>query len=92
MRRATCIGIGVLGVCLLALAVWDQLVRDLEYRTWRGDVFGLPYDLRAPTLARVKQRLWAPDEARLWGPHVFGVGWSPNIGRMLLEMRRRARL
>jgi hypothetical protein len=92
MRSATRTGIGFLGVCLLALAVWDQLVRDPEYRTWHGEAFGLPYDLRFPTIARFKQSLWAPDEARLWGPHVFGVGWSPNIGRMLLEMRRRARL
>lgn len=65
-----------------ALAILDQLVRDPEYRTWYGDVFGVPYDFRPPTLDRVQRAVWSPDDPRLLTPHVFGVGWTLNAGRL----------
>jgi Family of unknown function (DUF5808) len=74
------------GISLAAAAVSEQLKRPKEERTWHGDVAGVvPYDFRAPTLERIKERWWNPDDERLFTPHVFGVGWSIN----LCEARRR---
>jgi hypothetical protein len=75
----------------LALVVW-AVVRELrlppEQRSWHGRLAGLvPYDLRRPTLARLRQRMWAPD-GRLVTPQVFGVGWTLNVGRLLALARR----
>lgn len=73
----------VAGLALLTgLAIYDQLCRLPEYRTWHGDVFGVPYDFRLPTLDRVLERWWNPEDERLLTPHVFGVGWSVNFARL----------
>ena len=53
---------------------------------------GIPYDWRAPTAARVRQRGWNPDDRRIFTPKVFGWGYSINfyeLGRRLGLMRRR---
>ena len=39
----------------------------------------IPYDLRRPTLARMKERFWNPDETRIVVPRVFGAGWTLNL-------------
>jgi len=33
--------------------------------------------------ARVRERMWAPDDPHLVMPQVFGVGWTVNLGRLL---------
>lgn len=68
---------------LTALAVYDQLVRAPEHRTWEGAVLGVPYDFRAPTPTILRERFWNPDDARIFTPHVFGVGWSVNLAQLL---------
>lgn len=70
-------------LALTALAIYDQLVRRPEHRTWYGNVFGVPYDFRPPTLDRVLERWWNPDDDRLLTPHVWGVGWSINLRRLI---------
>jgi hypothetical protein len=75
---------------LLVTAVVRELRLPAEERTWHGTVAGVvPYDLRKPTVARFKERLWNPESERLIGPHVFGVGWSPNVGRIVALARQR---
>ena len=63
---------GLLGglAALTALAVYDQLVRAPEHRTWEGVVLGVPYDFRVPTPAIVRQRFWNPNDPRIFTPHV----------------------
>jgi hypothetical protein len=73
----------LVGLALVALALYDQLARDPRYRDWHGDVFGVPYDFRVPTLESVKAKVWAPDDPRIFTPHVFGVGWAINAGRIM---------
>jgi hypothetical protein len=62
------------------------LVRELRLpageRSWHGRIAYVPYDFRPPTLARVRERLWAPENKRLLVPQVFGLGWSVNFGRL----------
>jgi hypothetical protein len=47
----------------------------------------IPYDwTRRPTLGRFKQRLWNPDDHRIFTPRVYGWGWTINfyeVGRRL---------
>ena len=47
----------------------------------------VPYDFRMPTIDRVKEHLWAPDNPKILVPHVFGVGWTVNAGRVVALAR-----
>ncbi len=80
---------GIAACVLLALALWDQLARDPAYRDWHGHVFGMPYDFRRPTFGRIRAALWSPDEATIFSPHVFGVGWTLNAGRLYTLLANR---
>jgi hypothetical protein len=77
----------LLVLAAIAQALIEQLRRPSEERTWEGKVAKVvPYDFRPPTPARLKESFWAPDKAYLT-PHSFGVGWSPNLGRIVYELR-----
>ena len=76
---------------LAVAAVVKELRLPAEERTWHGVVAGfVPYDYRVPTLARFKERLWAPDSEHVFNPQVFGVGWTVNVGRVVELVRRAA--
>ena len=78
----------VVGIALLAAAVRQQLKRPPADRDWHGTLGGVvPYDLRPPTVARVRASLWAPEDERLLLPRAAGVGWSPNLGRLYVLLR-----
>lgn len=80
--------IRLVAVGLLIAAVVKELRLPQSERQWNGKVAGfVPYDLRMPTLARAKERLWDPDR-ELIGPRVFGVGWTVNVGRALALVRQ----
>jgi len=75
---------------VVAAAVVQELRTPPEERTWHGVVAGVvPYDFRPPTIARVRERMWAPDSPRLINPHPFGVGWTLNVGRVVALARQR---
>jgi hypothetical protein len=44
-----------------------------------GRFAGMPFDLRRPTVARLRERTWNPGDARLFTPKVFGWGWEINL-------------
>lgn len=66
------------GALALTRAALLQVLRTpADQRTWQGGVRGaVPYDFRRPTLARLRERMWNPDDERLVMPQVFGVGWT----------------
>ena len=64
-------------------AVVEQLRRPEALRTWRGDVLGIPYDFRKPSLERWRRSMWNPQDDRLFVPRSFGVGWDVNLHRLL---------
>ncbi len=50
-----------------------------------GSILGIPCDLRPPTRARIRERIWNPDNPRIIVPRVFGAGWTINLGRLKQE-------
>ena len=56
-----------------------------------GTFLGIPYDWRRPTRSVVQERLWNPNDRRLFTPHVFGWGWSINGYELLRRLRPRVR-
>ena len=76
------------GTVLAVLAVLDQLGRRPEDRDWHGRILGVPYDFRLPTVDRLVERVWNPDDERILVPQVIGIGWTIN----LYQLKRRAQL
>jgi hypothetical protein len=70
-----------------AAAVIQELSKPEWERTWHGSVFGIPYDFRPPTFARIRESMWNPEDERLFTPRPFGVGWSVNLARLMQMMR-----
>ncbi len=76
-----------LGLLMVAAASANELRKPATQRTWHDRLFGvLPYDLRPPTLARVKQTLWDPRNERILVPQAFGIGWSINVGGLVKRL------
>jgi hypothetical protein len=88
-RRGPRVQIVIPGTLLLVgLAVVQELRKPPSERSWHGRVLRVvPYDLRPPTLARVKVSVWNPDDPRLLTDRAFGVGWSINFHRLLVEVQ-----
>jgi hypothetical protein len=75
---------------LAATAVVKELRQPQEQRTWHGTVAGfVPYDFRMPTVARMRERMWAPENPHLLQPRSFGVGWDVNVGRLVALVRQK---
>ena len=68
---------------LVGAAIIDQLSRPAEERTWHGDIAGIPYDFRIPSVEKLRATYWNPDDSRLLVPQAFGIGWTLNFYRLL---------
>ena len=62
------------------------IVYAIRTKQPEGTFLKVPYDFRMPTLHRLRERFWNPDDPRIFIPHFFGVGWSLN----LYQLRRTA--
>jgi len=63
-----------------AAAIYQELRKPPEARTWTGKVAGVvPYDFRVPTLDRLRDAYWAPESDEIFSEKVFGVGWAVNV-------------
>jgi hypothetical protein len=61
-------------------AIYQELKKPPEERTWHGRVMGaIPYDFRVPTIDRFREAYWDPDTDRVFSEKVIGVGWAVNI-------------
>lgn len=75
--------------CLLTWAVITELRKPEGERTWHGKLAGfIPYELRPPTLERVRETYWDPADEHVFKPPVWGVGWALNVGRVVELIRR----
>lgn len=80
--------LGAVGLGFVLLAIVREVRRPPDLRAWHGNVLGVvPYDFRRPTLARVRETWWSPDDERLLVPRVLGVGWSINLARAAQLLR-----
>jgi len=78
----------VAGLALVAAAVITELRKAPAEREWHGHLAGLvPYEFRPPTLERVEERWWNPNDRRILTEHVFGVGWSVNLAQVVRLVR-----
>jgi hypothetical protein len=69
---------------LIATAVYRELQKAPEERTWHGRVAGfVPYDFRMPTPERLREAYWNPDEPRIFTDRVLGIGWAINLYSLL---------
>ena|SRR5579884_1286525 len=82
--------IQVLLAILVGAAIRDQLRRPPQERTWHGTIAGFPYDFRMPTLEKVRNTFWNPNDSRLLVPQAFGVGWTINFYPLLHPQMQRS--
>nr|EGQ40887.1 MAG: hypothetical protein J07AB56_01330 [Candidatus Nanosalinarum sp. J07AB56] len=45
----------------------------------QGRLLGMPYELRKPTIKRLKARFWNPEDERVLTPMAFGWGYAVNL-------------
>jgi len=73
---------------LVATALYQELKKPPEEREWHGKVANfVPYEFRPPTLERLRERLWNPEDPRIFTEHVFGVGWAINFHTLLRNLQ-----
>ena len=71
----------------VAGAVYVELRKPPEQRTWNGKLLGIvPYDFRVPTLEGLRQAYWNPRSPKVFTPRPVGVGWSVNIPTLLRRL------
>lgn len=79
----------LLGMAAVAYAVYLELRKPPEERTWNGKIGEfVPYEFRIPTVSRVMSRVWNPDDERILMPTIFGVGWTVNWAAVLGLLQR----
>jgi hypothetical protein len=78
--QATVITITIAAVC-------QELEKPKEERHWHGKLGFIPYDFRLPTIERLKETYWNPDDSRIFTPEVFGIGWAINFYTLLEKLR-----
>jgi hypothetical protein len=66
-----------------ALFTLATVAYALKARRSHGTFLKVPFEFRVPTLQRIKERLWNPEESRVFTPRVFGIGWTLNFHRVL---------
>ncbi|MCX2726865.1 DUF5808 domain-containing protein [Thermomicrobium sp. 4228-Ro] len=76
-----------IALALIGAALYEQLRRPAHERTWAGRIGPVPYDFRLPTLDRVRERLWNPNDPSLLTPTVWGIGWSVNLATISQRLR-----
>ena len=78
------------------LAIWRTIataftvaavVYAIRTKQPSGQLLGVPYEFRIPTWNRLRERFWNPEDARIFTPHVFGVGWSVNVYQLVKRLR-----
>jgi len=71
---------GILFTSLVGAALRDQLRLPPEERTWHGKIAGrIPYDLRPPTVERIRDTFWNKNTSEILVPQAFGIGWTINL-------------
>ena len=75
----------IIKVAITAVFVATAVYAVREKKS-RGVFYGIPFDFRVPTPERIRERLWNPDDPRVFTPMVFGAGWSINFYQAGVDM------
>lgn len=68
-------------------ALWMELRKPPEERTWHGKLLGVvPYDFRIPSLSTLRQAYWNPRSPKVITDRPLGVGWAVNIPTALRRL------
>jgi hypothetical protein len=71
----------------VAGAIYTELSKPPEERTWNGKVAGVvPYDFRLPTMERLRQAYWNPRSPKVFTGRPLGVGWAINFPTALRRL------
>jgi hypothetical protein len=73
----------LIATLLVGAAIREQLCLPPAERTWQGQIIGIPYDFRWPTIERIQEKMWNKNTSCILMPHLFGVGWSINFYPLL---------
>jgi len=79
--------IGAVLVTATIAAVCQELEKPREKRRWRGKLGVLPYAVRLPLPARIKETFWNAKNESIFGKPLFGVGWGINFYTLLEKLR-----
>ena len=69
-----------IGMILFATATVMYAVRNKKSH---GTFLKVPFDFRVPTPQKVRKHIWNPEDPRLFTPHIFGIGWVPNVYQVM---------
>ena len=72
---------------IASIFTFGAVIYDVKTRQSHGTYLGVPFEFRVPTRRRFKERLWNPDDSRVFTPHLFGVGWSLNAYQLARRLR-----
>lgn len=76
----------------VAAAIYQELRKPPEARTWQGKVAGVvPYDFRVPTPERLRDAYWNPESDIVFSENVWGVGWAVNVPVLARRLVQTAR-
>jgi hypothetical protein len=76
-----------LALLTVAAALYQELRRPPDKRTWHGRLFGfVPYDFRLPTLDRLRQAYWNTGSNKVFTDRPLGVGWAVNLPPLLRRL------
>jgi hypothetical protein len=76
-----------LTVVAVAAALYRELRKPPEERTWHGQLVGVvPYDFRLPTIDRLRDAYFNSSTDRLFSPMPMGVGWAVNVAAVLKRL------
>jgi hypothetical protein len=77
----------MLVLAAVAGAIYTELRKPPEERTWHGRLFGVvPYDFRPPSLEQLRLAYWNPHSPRIFTDRPLGVGWAINIPTALRRL------
>ena len=62
------------------------VVYAVKTRRSHGTLLKVPFEFRMPTLARIRERWWNPEDERVFTPGVLGVGWTLNAYQLLRRL------
>ncbi len=69
-----------------AEAVRDALGVESGSPEPQGHLLGMPYEFRAPTTARIMERMWNPSNPQIFMPRLWGMGWAINFGAIAVRL------